>query len=231
MSGTHFSQEGTGINYMNKKQNSDYFITDLVTRYPALSGSQNEIEGAAELVIRTAENGKKFLICGNGGSSADSDHIVGELMKGFLHSRSLTEEQKKSLETAGGETGIKMGQLLQQGIPAISLSSPSALNTAFLNDVDPSLIFAQQVTGLGKEKDLLWGISTSGNSKNVVSAVIAAKAFGLKTLGMTGKKESRLSELCDICIRVDETETYKVQELHLPVYHTLCIILENHLFV
>ncbi len=216
---------------MNKKKSTDYFINDLLLRYPALSKSKKDIKGAAELLIKTAGDGNKFLICGNGGSSADADHIVGELMKGFLHPRSLTEKQKKSLETTGGETGIKMGQLLQQGIPAISLSSPSALNTAFLNDVDPSLIFAQQVIGLGEKNDLLWGISTSGNSKNVVAAVIAAKAFGLKTFAMTGKKESRLSELCDICIKIEETETYKVQELHLPVYHTLCMILENHLFV
>ena len=172
-----------------------------------------------------------MLICGNGGSSADADHIVGELMKGFLYTRPLTEEQKRSLETVGGEHGIKMGQLLQQGIPAISLSSATALNTAFLNDVDPSLIYAQQIIGLGKPEDLLWGISTSGNSKNIVNAVIAAKAFGLKTLSMTGEKDSSLSEYSDVCIKVNEVETYKVQELHLPVYHTLCIILENHLFL
>lgn len=216
---------------MNIKKNPDYFINNLTSRYPILFKSKQEIKDAAELLIKTIESGNKLLICGNGGSSADADHIVGELMKGFLYTRPLTEEQKRSLETVGGEHGIKMGQLLQQGIPAISLSSATALNTAFLNDVDPSLIYAQQIIGLGKPGDLLWGISTSGNSKNIVNAVIAAKAFGLKTLSMTGEKDSSLSEYSDVCIKVNEVETYKVQELHLPVYHTLCIILENHLFL
>ena len=216
---------------MNKKQNSDYFITDLITRYPALSGSRKQIENAAELLIKTAENGNKFLICGNGGSSADSDHIVGELMKGFIYKRPLSQKQKDSLKNTDSEIGMHIGNLLQQAIPAISLSAHSALNTAFLNDVDPNLIFAQQVMGLGRPNDVLWGLSTSGNSKNIVAAAVTAKAFGLKTFAMTGEKESRLSEICDICIRVRETETYKIQELHLPVYHTLCLILENHLFV
>ncbi len=209
----------------------DHFIDDLIIRYPMLSESKKEIREGAELLIKSVENGGKFLICGNGGSSADADHIVGELMKGFVHLRPLSQKQKDALERTDGETGRHIGNLLQQGIPAISLSAHSALNTAFINDVDPSLIFAQQVMGLGKSEDVLWGISTSGNSKNVVSAAITAKAMGLKTLALTGEKESQLSKLCDVCIQVKGTETYIIQELHLPVYHTLCMIIEDYFFV
>ena len=216
---------------MKNIETIDHFIDDLIIRYPILSMSKKEIKDGAELLIESIENGGKFLICGNGGSSADADHIVGELMKGFLHLRPLSQKQKDSLKSTGGETGRHIGNLLQQGIPAISLSAHTALNTAFINDVDPSLIFAQQVMGLGKTGDILWGISTSGNAKNVVAAAITAKAIGLKTFAMTGEKESRLSEICDICIRVKGTETYKIQELHLPVYHTLCMIIEDYFFV
>ena len=216
---------------MDKKKSTDYFIDDLIIRYPALSGCRKDIKESAELLIESTENGGKFLICGNGGSSADADHIVGELMKGFIHLRPLSQKQKDSLKSSGGKTGMHIGDLLQQGIPAISLSAHSALNTAFINDVDPSLIFAQQVMGLGKTGDVLWGLSTSGNSKNVVAAAITATSLGLKTFAMTGKKDSRLSELCDVSIKVKETETYKIQELHLPVYHTLCMIIEDYFFV
>lgn len=208
----------------------DHFIDDLIIRYPILSESKKRIEDGAKLLIESIENEGKFLICGNGGSSADADHIVGELMKGFVHLRPLSQKQKDSLERTGGDMGRHIGTLLQQGIPAISLSAHTALNTAFINDVDPSLIFAQQVMGLGKTGDILWGISTSGNSKNIVSAVITAKSIGLKTFAMTGEKESSLSELCDVCIKVKGSETYKIQELHLPVYHTLCMILEDYFF-
>ncbi len=209
----------------------EYLIEDLITRYPVLSSCKNEIIEGTKLLIESADKNGKYLICGNGGSSADADHIVGELMKGFTKLRPLSQKQKISLESTGGETGKLIGNLLQQGIPAISLTAQTALNTAFINDVDPSLVFAQQVMCLGKTEDILWGISTSGNSKNVVSAVITAKAMGLKTIAMTGQNDSRLSELCDVCIQVNETETYKIQELHLPVYHTICMIIEEYFFV
>ncbi len=171
-----------------------------------------------------------MLVCGNVGSSADADHIVGELMKGFVHRRPLSSEKRDSMEQIAGEEGRLMGLRLQQGIPAVSLAAHSALITAFMNDVDPTLVFAQQVIGLGNENDLFWGLSTPGNSTNVVSAAIAARSIGMQTLGMTGSRESRLSEITDVCIRVNETETYKIQELHLPVYHVLCLILEDELF-
>ncbi len=217
---------------MNHIESMENHINVLITRYPALAESRKDIEAAAALLLDSIENsGGKILICGNGGSSADADHIVGELMKGFVNLRPLPKEQKDLLTAIGGEQGRRMSGLLQRGIPAISLSSSTALITAFLNDVDPSLIFAQQVMGIGKKGDVLWGLSTSGNSSNIVSASIAAKAVGLKTLAMTGEQESRLSEICDVCIRVKETETYKIQELHLPVYHVLCLILENYFFM
>ncbi|HAK44335.1 MAG TPA: phosphoheptose isomerase [Spirochaeta sp.] len=215
---------------MNKQNKTRFYINELVGRYPLLEDCRGSIEQAAELLIKTSENEGKFLICGNGGSSADADHIVGELMKGFILPRPLTAMQKKSLKETDTELGSLMSERLQRGIPAISLSSQTALNTAFLNDVDPALLFAQQVMGFGKRGDTLWGLSTSGNSKNIVAAAVAAKSRGLKTLAMTGKSSSRLSEICDVCIQVNETETYKVQELHLPVYHSLCLIIEDFFF-
>lgn len=215
---------------MSKNNKTKFFINDLISRYNSLETSRNSIGDAAELLINSAENDGKFLICGNGGSSADADHIVGELMKGFILPRPLTLEQKSSLKELGGNLGMEIAEQLQRGIPAISLSSQTALNTAFLNDVDPSMVFAQQVMGFGRPGDIFWGLSTSGNSKNVVAAAVTAKAAGLKTLAMTGKSGGRLADICDVCIRVDESETYKVQELHLPVYHTLCLILEDFFF-
>lgn len=215
---------------MNKENRIDYFVDDLIKRHNSLEKNRASIIEGAKLLIESAKNGSMFLICGNGGSSADADHIVGELMKGFLLKRPLTAEHKELLKTAGGELGMQIGEGLQQAIPAVSLSTHTSLNTAFINDADPSLMFAQQVMGLGKPNDVLWGLSTSGNSKNVVTAAVTAKAMGLKTFAMTGKTGGKLSEICDVCIRVEETETYKIQELHLPVYHTLCIILEDFFF-
>ena len=206
------------------------FITELVKKYPILSPAAQDVEAAAALLISSVEKGGKILICGNGGSSADADHIVGELMKGFIHSRPLNQTQIDALIKVGGDHGAWMGKHLQQAIPAISLGSPTALITAVLNDTDPDLIFAQQVMGLGKETDVLWGLSTSGNAKNVSAAAVVAKSLGLVTLAMTGKKDSQLSKICDVCIQVNESATYKIQELHLPVYHTLCLIIEKWFF-
>ena len=206
------------------------FFDDLIRRYPALQDCRPDMEKAVLLLYQAVQNNGKILICGNGGSAADADHIVGELMKGFIKPRPLTKKQKEALIRADSEKGRQMSEVLQQGIPAVSLCSPTALNTAFMNDVDPSLIYAQQLMGLGKEGDILWALSTSGNSSNVVAAAIAAKAGGLPSIAMTGEKESRLSELCDVCIRVKAVETYMIQELHLPIYHCICLILEEKLF-
>lgn len=205
-------------------------IDDLILRYPALDRNRGELKEAARVLIETIDAGGKLLICGNGGSAADADHIVGELMKGFVRPRPLRQELKEALIRAGGDEGRRMALLLQRGLPAVSLCAHTALNTAFSNDVDPALAFAQQAFSLGTSIDLLWGLSTSGNSSNIVFAAIAARAVGMKTLALTGEKESRLSEIADICIRVQGAETYRVQELHLPVYHALCRILEDHCF-
>ena len=192
----------------------------LYEKYSALEECREDIEKALELILHTYQNGGKVLVCGNGGSAADSEHIVGELMKGFLLKRPVTDERIPER--------LRMG--LQGSLPAISLPSQCAILSAFINDVDPEMMYAQLVYGYAKENDLVIGLSTSGNSKNVVNAIEVAKCLGIKTLSLTGKKESKMSELSDVTIRVPETETYKVQEYHLPVYHYLCAEVERILF-
>lgn len=192
----------------------------LIKRYPALSACREDIKQAEKLLIDTYKHGGKVLVCGNGGSAADSEHIVGELMKGFLLKRPVADA--RIAEALRGK--------LQGALRAISLVSQSAILSAYSNDVDPDMVYAQLVYGYANEGDLVIGLSTSGNSKNVVYAQMVAKAVGAKTLSLTGEKESRLSELSDVTIRVPETETYKVQELHLPVYHYLCAAVEKTFF-
>ena len=192
----------------------------LYEKYTALEECREDIEKALELILHTYQNGGKVLVCGNGGSAADSEHIVGELMKGFLLKRPVTDERIPER--------LRMG--LQGSLPAISLPSQCAILSAFINDVDPEMMYAQLVYGYAKENDLVIGLSTSGNSKNVVNAIEVAKCLGVKTLSLTGSKDSRMSELSDVTIRVPETETYKVQEYHLPVYHYLCAEVERILF-
>lgn len=195
-------------------------MKNLFSRYPSLQSCRADIETALKLIIDTYEKGGKVLVCGNGGSAADSEHIVGELMKGFLLMRPVTDERIPE----------RIRTHLQGALPAISLPSQSAILSAFINDVDPEMMYAQLVYGYAKENDLVIGLSTSGNSKNVVNAIETAKALGVKTLAMTGEKDSRLSELSDVTIKVPETETFKIQELHLPVYHYLCASVEKHFF-
>lgn len=195
-------------------------IEELVNRYPLLNVCKNEIEKAKDLMIETYEKGGKVLVCGNGGSAADSEHIVGELMKGFLLKRPVTDARIPE----------RIRVKLQGALPAISLPSQSAILSAFINDVDPEMMYAQLVYGYAKENDLVIGISTSGNSKNIVNAVETAKSIGVKTVALTGVYESKLSELADVTVRVPVMETYKVQELHLPVYHYLCAETEKHFF-
>ena len=192
----------------------------LYKKYTALEECREDIEKALELILHTYQNGGKVLVCGNGGSAADSEHIVGELMKGFLLKRPVTDERIPERQRMG----------LQGALPAISLPSQCAILSAFINDVDPEMMYAQLVYGYAKENDLVIGLSTSGNSKNVVNAIEVAKCLGVKTLSLTGSKDSRMSELSDVTIRVPETETYKVQEYHLPVYHYLCAEVERILF-
>ena len=205
-------------------------LTELIARYPILTPIKADIQKAAEMMLETYRAGGKILVCGNGGSCADSDHIVGELMKGFLGKRRMDPQQQERFRDALGEEAQELIEKLQCGIPAISLPSQSAVLSAFANDVDAELMYAQLVFGYAKKEDLLIGLSTSGNSKNVTAAVKVAKAMGVSTLALTGSRESELSKRCDCTIRVPETETFKVQELHLPVYHYLCAYVENQLF-
>lgn len=205
-------------------------LNELLKRYPCLESAREDILKAEDALINGFKNGNKLLLCGNGGSCADCEHIVGELMKGFLSKRPLTESQKAEMKANCPEMDENYLSLLQRAVPAISLPSFTALNTAFCNDAEPELIFAQSLMGLGEKGDMLMAISTSGNSRNVVAAALTAKALGLKTIGLTGKTGGRLKEICDICICVPETETFKVQELHLPVYHYLCASVEKELF-
>lgn len=205
-------------------------LNELLKRYPCLESAREDVLKAEDALINGFKNGNKLLLCGNGGSCADCEHIVGELMKGFLSKRPLTESQKAEMKANCPEMDENYLSLLQRAVPAISLPSFTALNTAFCNDVEPELIFAQSLMGLGAKGDMLMAISTSGNSKNVVAAALTAKALGLKTVGLTGKSGGKLKSICDICICVPETETFKVQELHLPVYHYLCARTEKELF-
>ena len=205
-------------------------IKELIKRYPALECCKAEIEAARDTLIECYEKGGKLLLCGNGGSSADCDHIVGELMKGFLLKRPINEADKARMRADSPELSDKTLNSLQMGLPAISLTSISALNTAFANDVDPELIYAQSVFALGKADDVLIAISTSGNARNVCEAAKVARAIGIKVIGLTGKDGGKLKSLCDVAVVAPESETYKIQELHLPIYHYLCAATENYLF-
>ena len=202
----------------------------LIERYPKLAVCKEDIKKAYELLETAYLNGKKLLVCGNGGSASDSEHIVGELMKEFKLKRKVYGKQAAALKEIDPELGQVLADNLQGALPAISLTAHSSLQTAFMNDVVPELVFAQQVNGYGNAGDVFLGISTSGNSKNVLYAAVNAKAKGLKVIGLTGGKENQLMKYVDVCIRVPETETYKIQELHLPVYHCLCLMLEEKFF-
>lgn len=170
------------------------------------------------------------MICGNGGSCADADHIVGELMKGFLKKRPISGTQRQGMKNNCPALDDSILDALQCGLPAISLCSATALNTAFSNDVDPNLIYAQNVLGLGKQDDVLLCISTSGNANNVYAAAKIAKALGITVIGLTGGTGGLLKDISDICIIAPGTHTYKIQELHLPIYHFLCAATEAHFF-
>lgn len=203
---------------------------ELISRYPLLSDCEKDIISALNLMKNTCVSGGTIYVCGNGGSCSDSDHIVGELMKGFLSKRPLCDDERKIFEELYDD-GDKFAQKLQKAIPAVSLTAQSAVLSAFANDVDADFAYAQLVYGYARKNDLVIGISTSGNSKNIVNAIKAAKARGAKTLSLTGCRESILSGISDVTIRVPEYETYKIQELHLPVYHYLCAALEEILFL
>lgn len=212
------------------KQSTFRKIDDLLAAYPALAVCQKDLTTAVAAICKAYRHGKKLLICGNGGSAADAEHIVGELMKGFILPRRLDEATQNRLLAACPESAEYLIQNLQMALPAISLVNEIGLNTAFANDQAADLSFAQQVLGLGQEGDILLGISTSGNSSNVIYAVQAAKAQGLISIGLSGASGGKLRAAADCCICVPQKETYRIQEYHLPIYHMLCIAAENEFF-
>lgn len=204
-------------------------LDDLIIRYPALEVCKKDIVAAYELLVDCFTNGNKLLVAGNGGSAADALHIVGELMKAFILPRKISPVMCDAIDNNCGHAEY-LKQNLQMVLPAIALVSEIGLTTAYSNDVAPDLVFAQQVLGYGNDGDVFLGISTSGNSKNIIYAAEIAKAKGLNVIGLTGKTGGELGSLCDFCVKVPEFETYKVQELHLPVYHSICAQLEYDLF-
>lgn len=212
------------------KENIAKHIEILCERYPALKSAKKEIVKAYFLIEDSYENGGKLLVAGNGGSAADAEHIVGELMKGFKLPRKTDEEFADKLVKENEELGTVLAENLQGALPAIALDGHLALSTAYMNDCEPLLCFAQQVNGYGKTTDVFLGISTSGNSKNVLYAATTAHAKGMMVIGLTGAKSSKLEQMSDVCIKVPQTETYMIQELHLPVYHCLCLMLEERFF-
>lgn len=222
---THIPEEHTPM--LTPEQRA--ILQRLLEDNPALTPLRSGLLDAYALLQGAFESGGKLLLCGNGGSAADADHIVGELMKGFLKRRPLTAEERALLDDTP-DMPAGFADRLQGALPALSLNTHGALLSAYANDVDAAMVYAQQVWALGQGGDALLALSTSGNSRNVVNAVHAARAKGLRTLAITGEKESALSALCDVTLRLPSTETYRVQEYTLPVYHALCALLEAAFF-
>lgn len=204
------------------------YIKELIERYPALAVCEKDIRAAASAIIDSYKAGGKLIVAGNGGSAADSDHITGELLKSFVKKRKPEQKFLDALSAIDSDTGSYLSDKLQGSLPAIALTNNSALMTASLNDVDGNVLFAQQVMGFGKKGDVFLGISTSGNSKDVIYALAVAKALGVKTVALTGKTGGKCKAVADISIVVPENETFKIQELHLPVYHALCLTIEEY---
>ncbi|HIS69040.1 MAG TPA: SIS domain-containing protein [Candidatus Gallacutalibacter stercoravium] len=207
----------------------DALIQEFFDRHPDLQVCAGDMRRAFSFISDCYREGGKLLLCGNGGSAADCEHIAGELMKGFLSSRTLSPEHQRLL-AAQSEDGAYLAQHLQEALPCLSLTSHPSLNSAFANDVDPALCFAQQVYGYGKRGDVLLAISTSGNAKNVCYAATCARAMGIKTIGLTGKTGGKLQEICHLTVRAPYEETYRVQEAHECMYHLLCAALEARFF-
>ena len=206
------------------------YFDEMSSRYPALARIAPDVEKLAAELVELFEDGRTLFLAGNGGSAADAEHICGELLKGFKSRRELSVPDRELLAGIGGETGKELGENLQYGLPAISLLSHPALTSAFGNDVDPFLAFAQQLWALGRAGDAVIGISTGGSAENIRKMFIAARAKKIRTILLTGSKNGSCREFADTVIAVPEKETYKIQELHLPVYHTLCLAVESHFF-
>lgn len=205
-------------------------LEELVERYPKLGVIADDIQKSFDLMYACAKSDNTILVCGNGGNSADSDHIVGELMKSFVKKRPVSEELQSRLKEISPEFGQILSDTLEGTIRAINLTTHAALTTAYSNDRNPEIAIAQQVNGYGREGDVLFAMSTSGNSKNVIMASVVAKAKGMHVIAMTGDRKSKLGDVADVTLRIPETETFKVQELGLPIYHCLCLMLEDSLW-
>ncbi len=212
------------------KNHTEQFINDFFHRHPDLLPVKAEIMAVCSGLITAFQNGNKLLLCGNGGSSADCDHIAGELLKGFLLKRPVSQELKQRMQAQYGDMGGEIAAKLQMGLPAISLNTHGAVISAFANDVDPTFSYAQQVLAYGKPGDVLIGISTSGNAKNVAAAVMTANVLGLHTVGLTGKDGGQLKKHSEIAIVSPQQETYRIQEDHLAVYHLMCAVVELEMF-
>ena len=211
--------------------NSDCILESLVRRYPVLSGLQPKIAECVEAVAESLRNGGSLFTCGNGGSAADADHIAAELMKGFRKRRPVGSASENALVRNCSESEASfLIEHLQEGLRAIALTGHPALSTAVSNDTSPDLVFAQQLYALGRKGDVLLGISTSGNARNVQLAGLTARATGMKVIGLTGRDGGRMNEYSDICVHVPADSTPEIQELHLPVYHAFCAMLENVFF-
>lgn len=205
-------------------------LTQLIKKYPELAVCEQDIRIAVTQLIESYHAGGKLLVCGNGGSASDSDHIVGELMKGFMSKRPLSQDEKMRFINDFPEDGRYIAEHLQGALPAISLISSTALTSAYANDVAADMIYAQQVYGYGNPGDVVIGISTSGNAANVIKALQTAKVRGLITIGLTGQSGGAMAGLCDVTIRVPSSITPDIQERHLPIYHTICMMLEREFF-
>jgi D-sedoheptulose 7-phosphate isomerase len=205
-------------------------LAQLLHRHPGLKACEADLQCALEMLTIAFAAGNKLLVCGNGGSAADCEHMVGELLKGFLQPRRIGAAETAKLEQSAGPAGLELAAKLQAALPAISLVSQTSIITAVSNDIGGDMIFAQQVYGLGKPNDVLLGISTSGNSANVRNAIVVAKAFGLKVLVLTGRSGGAIAPLADVTIRIPADTVLEIQELHLPVYHWLCVAVESRFF-
>ena len=205
-------------------------LEELMERYPELKEQRDNILAVYKVLEESYVNGGQLLVAGNGGSAADSEHIVGELMKAFIKPRKMDTTLQDKLKSIDKNLGEVLADNLQGALPSIAVTGHVGLSTAYLNDCNPLLSFAQQVNGFGREGDVFLGISTSGNSENILYALVTAKAKGMKTIGLSGRDGGKMKEFCDEIIIVPEKETFKIQELHLPVYHALCLMLEERFF-
>ena len=209
-------------------ENQQTIMATLLQRYPVLEVCRESLESLIDTTVSSYRQGGTFFVAGNGGSGSDADHICGELLKGFRSRRPLKEEEKKRFQELFGEEGDALSSALQGGLPAVSLLSHPGFNTAYINDVEPLNIFAQQLWAQARKNDVFLAISTGGNSENLRRALMAARVLGVKSFLLTGNRHGICEKYADVTIGVPEAETYKIQELHLPVYHAFCAAVESN---